>query len=226
MTRTAWFAILGLMLHGCGAESDDSSPMVEAGSDESEWLEDEDETVEIGSFSVSLPEEQGPDSASCSINLTRAVGKRLANVILTLDVIGKGCDGMGNCSNPNMQSGVLNFSGGIDGDKPFATMILNYEPPSDDDETPMWMYNVIYNSAPFGRFDMKVENEAFNVLTSDWRDADDFSKGPHVWNTKIELEADMLQADIAENQSSPGLQTRGEFSYEGPCEIYGKYIQL
>lgn len=125
-----------------------------------------------------------------------------------------------------MRSGQINYSGGIDGDKPFATMILNYEPPSDSEEILLWMYNAYYKSAPYSRFDMRVDGEAFNALTSDMRDADDYSKGPHVWNTKIDIEADMLQSSDAGDQTSPGLQTRGKFSYEGPCEVYGKYIQL
>lgn len=226
MTRIIWLAILSATLYGCGADNEDSSAAARADNDDSEWLEDEEETIETGSFSVNLPGEHGSGKATCSLNLTRVVDKRLANVILTLDPIATGCDGMGNCSNPDMQSGEFTYSGGIDGDKPFATMILNYEPPSDSDETLLWMYNAMYKSAPFSRFDMRVDGEAFNALTSDMRGADDWSEGPHSWNTKIEIEADMLQSSDAGDQSSPGLQTRGEFSYEGPCEIHGKYMQF
>lgn len=225
MTRTVWVLILSFAFYGCGSDSEDAPSTVQSDSDDSQWLEDAEEAVETGSLSINLPGEHGSGRAMCSMNITRIVDKRLANVILTLDVFGKGCDGMGNCDNPNMQGGDLNYSGGIDGDQPFATMVLNYEPPSDSEEELMWMYNVIYNSAPFSRFDMWVDGEPFNALTSDTRGAEDFSKGPHVWNTKIDIEADMLQSTDAGDQSSPGLQTRGEFSYEGPCEIYAKYMQ-
>jgi hypothetical protein len=226
MTRIIWLAILSLTLYGCGGDSEDSSSADWEDDDESEWAEDGDETVETGSFAVNLPGDHGSGEAMCSLNLTRAVDKRLASIILTLDVIARGCDGMGNCSNPGMRSGEFNYSGGIDGDQPFATMILNYEPPTDSEEILLWMYNVLYKSAPTSRFDMHVDGESFNVLTSDIRDADDFSKGPHIWNTTFEIEADMLQSSDAGDQSSPGLQTVGEFSYEGPCEIYAQYIQL
>jgi len=226
MTRTLRLLIFGFMLSGCGSDSGDSSSTGQSGSDDSQWAEATEEVVETGSLSINLPGEHGSGKAMCSMNITRAVEKRLANIVLTLDVIGSGCDGMGNCSNPNMQSGQLNYSGGIDGDQPFATMILNYEPPSDSEEELLWMYNVIYNTAPFSRFDMLVDGESFNVLTSDTREADNFSKGPHIWNTKFDIEADMLQSTDAGDQSSPGLQTRGVFSYEGPCEIYAKYMQL
>lgn len=224
MTKMTWLAILSLTLYGCGADSDDSSAATD--NDDSDWLEDEEDTIETGSFSVNLPGEHGSGKATCSLNLTRVVDQDLASLILTLDPIAKGCDGMGNCSNPNMQSGEFTYSGGIDGDKPFATMILNYEPPTDSDEALLWMYNVIYNTAPFSRFDMSVDGEAFNALTSDLRGADDWTNGPHVWNTKFEIEADMLQSSDAEDQASPGLQARGEFIYEGPCEIHGKLMQL
>lgn len=226
MTRTVWLLIFSFVLYGCGSDSEDASSKVQPDSDDSQWAEDAEDVVETGSLSINLPGEHGSGQAMCSLNITRAVEKRLASIILTLDVIGNGCDGMGNCSNPNMRSGQLNYSGGIDGDKPFGTMILNYEPPSDSEEELLWMYNAIYNSAPFSRFDMLVDGEPFNVLTSDTREADNYSKGPHFWDTKFDIEADMLQSTDAGDQSTPGLQTRGEFSYEGPCEIYAKYIQL
>ena len=226
MKRIIWFASLSLAIYGCGADSEDSSSETWAGDDDSEWLEDEEETIETGSFSVNLPGEHGSGKATCSLNLTRIVDQRLANLILTLDPIATGCDGMGNCNNPNMRSGEFMYNGGIEGDKPFATMVLNYEPPTDSDETLLWMYNVIYNTTPFSRFDMSVDGEAFNALTSDMRGAVDWSDGPHVWNTKIEIEADMLQSSDSGDQSSPGLQTRGEFIYEGPCEVHGKYMQF
>ncbi len=226
MTRTVWLLTLGFALHGCGADSDDSSLTVQPDSDYSQVFEVDDEAVETGSLAVDLPGEHGSSKAMCSINITRIVDERLANVILTLDVLGKGCDVFGSCDNPNMQSGEFSYSGGIDGDQPFATMILNYEPPSDSEEEILWMYNVLYNSAPFSRFEMWVDGEPFNALTSDSRGAEDFSKGPHLWNTKIEIEADMLQSTDAGDQSLPGLQTLGTFSYEGLCEVSAKYVQL
>ena len=226
MSKTAWLTFLSLTLSGCGSESEDSSSMDSPRHDDSEWLEDEVEAPLAGSFLVDLPGEHGSGMAACSINLTRAVNKRLASISLTLDVFGSGCDAMGNCSNPNMRSGQLNFSGGIDGDKPFGTMLLGYEPPSDSEEAILWMYNVLYKTTPFSRVDMRVDGDSFDVLTSDLRGADVFSKGPHVWNTQIEIEADMLKSSADSTPSTPGLQTRGEFAYEGPCEIYGKTMQL
>ena len=226
MTRTIWLLILSFALYACGADSEDSSSIVQQDSDDSQWLEDAEEDVETGSLSINLPGEHGSGKAMCSMNITRIVDKRLANVILTLDVIGKGCDVFGNCDNPNMQRGDFNYSGGIDGDQPFTTMSLGYEPPSDSEEELLWMYNALYKSAPFSRFEMWVDGEPFNALTSDSRGAEDLSKGPHLWNMKIDIEADMLQSTDAGDQSSPGLQTRGEFSYEGPCEVYAKYMQL
>lgn len=225
MTRTVWLLTFVFALHGCGADSEDSSTTVRQDSDDSQGFEADEEGIETGTLAVNLPGEHGSGKAMCSINITRIVEQRLANVILTLDVIGTGCDGMGNCDNPNMRSGELTYSGGIDGDQPFATMIFNYEPPSDSEEELLWMYNVLYNSAPFSRFEMRVDGELFNALTSDTRGAEDFSKGPHLWNTKIDIEADMLQSTDAGDQSLPGLQTRGDISYEGPCEVYAKYMQ-
>lgn len=227
MTRFFWLLILvsGFTLYGCGSDSDDTSSDAQPDSDDAQWLDDAEDEVETGAFSINLPGEHGSGNAFCSVNITRMVEKRLANIVLTLDVIGKGCDGMGNCTNPNMQSGQLNYSGGIDGDQPFATMLLGYEPPGDSEEELLWMYNVLYNAAPFSRFDMWVDGESFNVLTSDTRGAEDFSTGPHVWNTKIAIEADMLRSTDADDPSLPGLQTRGELSYEGPCEVFAKYMQ-
>lgn len=226
MTRTVWLLTLSFALHGCGADSEDSSSTVQPDSDDWQAFEAAEEDVETGSLAVDLPGEHGSGNAMCSMNITRVVDKRLANVILTLDVIGKGCDVFGNCDNPNMQSGEFNYSGGIDGDQPFATMILNYEPPSDSEEELLWMYNVLYNSAPLSRFEMWVDGEPFNALISDSRGAEDLSKSPHLWNTKINIEADMLQSTDAGDQSLPGLQTRGKFSYEGLCEVTVKYMQL
>lgn len=223
MTRSVWLLIFSFALYGCSSDSEDSSSMA---GQEDDWPEDEyeEETVETGSLSISLPGEHGSGQATCDLNLMRVVDKRLANVILTLDVIGKGCDGMGNCSNPDMRGGQMNYSGGIDGDKPFATMVLNYDPPSDSEEGVFWMYNVFLNASPFSRFEMWVDGEPFNALTSDTRGADDLFKGPHFWNAKIDIEADMLQTTDDDDQS-PGPQMRGTFSYEGPCEIYVKYMQ-
>lgn len=224
MTRIAWLLIFGFALCGCGADNEDTSSTVQEDSDDSDWDEEYEDVIETGSFSVNLPGDHGSGKAACSINLTRIVEDRVASIILTLDVVGKGCDGMGHCDNPDMQGGEFTFSGGIEGDKPFATMILNYEPPGDSDEEPMWMYNVIFNETPFSRFEMSVDDKPFNVLTSDTRGAEDLSTGPHLWDTKIDIEIDMLRVSDEDDQSTPGLQTRGEFSYEGPCEVYAKYM--
>jgi len=226
MTRTVWLLIFSYALNGCGTESEDTSFTDQSDSDDQEWLEATDDVVETGSLSTNLPGEHGSGEAMCSINITRVVNKRLASINLTLDVVGEGCDAMGNCDNPNMRSGQLIYNGGIDGDQPFATMILNYEPPDDSEEELLWMYDVIYNTAPTSSFDMRVDGETFNVLTSDTRGAEDLSIGPHLWNTKIDIEADMLRSTDADNQSPPGLQTRGKFSYEGNCEIYAKVMEF
>ncbi|MFT4581306.1 MAG: hypothetical protein ACI915_002068 [Gammaproteobacteria bacterium] len=47
-----------------------------------------------------------------------------------------------------------------------------------------------------------------------------------MWNIQIDVEADMLQSIDAGDQTAPGLQTRGEFSYAGPCEVFAKYMKL
>lgn len=226
MARTFWLLIFSFALSGCGSDSDDTSFADESNSDDEQWMDAAEDAIETGSLSINLPGDHGSGAAMCSLNITRAVDKRLASIMLTLDVVGKGCDGMGNCDNPNMRSGQLNYNGGIDGDEPFGTMILNYEPPDDSGEEQLWMYNVIYNTSPTSSFEMWVDGEPFNVLTSDTRGAENYSTGPHLWNTKIDIEADMLRSTDADGPSTPGLQTRGEFSYEGICEIYAKYMKL
>ena len=226
MTRSLWFLIFGITLASCGSDSADSLSSDQQNNDDSQWLETDEEVVDTGSLSIDLPGEHGSGNGLCSMNIIRASNKSLASINLTLDVIGEGCDGMGNCSNPNMQSGQLMYSGGIDGEQAFATMVLNYEPPGDADEELLWMYNALYKSEPFSRFGMWVDGEPFNVLTSDAREAEDYAKGPHVWATRIEIEADMLRSSDTDDGMTPGLQTRGKISYEGHCEMHIKYMQL
>jgi len=225
MTRIIWFLSLSVALYGCGTDSEDSSSAADADNDDAFWVEDDLDDVETGSLTIKLPEERSSGEGLCSLNITRIPEERLASLILTLDVIGEGCDVAGYCDNPDMRNGQLTYSGGIDGDNEFATMVLNYEPPGDPEEEVMWMYNAIFKTEPFSRFEMSVDGEAFNVLTSDTRGAEDFSAGPHIWNTKIVIEADMLRSSEADSQTEPGLQTRGEISYEGLCEVSAKYMR-
>ena len=224
MQRSIYLLMLSFFLFGCGGNDEDSSLMLDADAAIEDTSEAQEDTIPMGSFETDLPANGGSGRATCNINLTRIVEKRLANIILTLDVIGEGCDGMGRCENENMQDGELNFSGGIDGDKAFATMIANYEPPSESEDEELWMYNVIHKKSPFSSFEMLVDGEPFNVLTSDTKGAENFAKGPHVWDVQVDIEADMLQSNLAADQSVTGTQTLGKYSYNGPCEVFAKYM--
>ena len=226
MTRNICLFMFSTLLFGCGSNGDDAPMQGQPDDDESEWLDEADNGVISGALSMNLPGDHGSGEAMCMLNITRAVGKRLASVSITLDVVGKGCDGMGNCSNPDMRSGRLTYNGGIDGDQAFGTMILNYEPPGDSEDVRLWMYDVILNSDPFSRFSMWVDGEPFDVVSSDTRGAENFADGPHLWNTKFVIEADMLESTDDGDQSSPGTRMRGEFSYEGICEVFAKYMQI
>lgn len=216
-----WMFALCLAVFGCGSDNeeaaDDNWPNEEA-------LANDEEAPEgtFGTMMIALPDDPGNGGGSCSLNITRITADRLANVIASFEVFAAGCDGMENCENPNMQRGDIMYSGGIDGDNPFATMSFNYRAPSATEDQKMWMYNAIFKTAPFSSFDMQVGGSPYNILTSDTRGAEDMLGGPHIWQTRIEIEADMLEA--SDESSGQGLQARGTFVYEGRCEVYIKVM--
>lgn len=216
-----WMFALCLVAIGCGSDNeevaDDNWPNEEALANDEEAPEGN-----FGTMQIALPNDPGNGGGSCSLNITRITADRLANVIANLQVFAQGCDGMGNCENPNMQRGDMMYSGGIDGDNPFTTISFNYRVPSASEEHKMWMYDAIFNAEPFSRFEMQVDGSPYNILTSDTRGADNLLEGPHVWNTRLEIEADMVAA--SDEQSDKGEQARGTFVYEGLCEVYFKIM--
>ncbi len=230
MNRTAFLMISVLVLYGCGGDAGDRPDDAMADSDDADWvddMQDEDiDDVETGAFSVDLPGEAGPTDALCSLIITRFPENALASVMLTLDVIGEGCDVTSRCDDPNKQNGDINYSGGIDGENPFSTAVVGYEPPGDPEVQSMWMFNAVYKEQPFSRFDLRVDGEPFDIRESDVRGADDFAKGPHVWNTEIVIEADMLKSTADDGPNETPVQARGTFTYKGGCEVVAKSMSL
>lgn len=229
MGRTLWLVILGIALLGCGTEKDDAPLTVDNDGDDTDWADyadDDIDDVETGAFSTNLPGEAGVSEALCDLIITRVVDQSMATIMLNLDVIGEGCDVTGRCDDPEKRNGDINYNGGIEADKPFATMVLGYEPPSDPKVQSMWMYNAVFKAEPYSRFEMQVDGEQFDILTSDIRGADNFATGPHVWRTRIDIEADMLKSGDDTDSASPKAQVLGKFSYEGNCEVSVKKLSL
>ncbi len=107
--RAAWLLLSSLLISGCGSDastSQDSSvdPILEDQLSAAEFdsAGENSEPLELGSISLNLPSAEGSGKALCNLSLTRIPEANLANVILTLDIVGAGCDGMGSCTNPNM----------------------------------------------------------------------------------------------------------------------------
>lgn len=217
MKNLIWLCAFGLFLFGCKSEGGEASDTYFDEEDEFA-LEEEAELAEayIGELTIDLPEDGGTYDAYCTINLIRVPEDQLASIILTFDIIGQGCDGIGNCEDDNMMDGRLSLSGGHEGANPFAMMSLGYEPPSNTEEENIWIYNVIFNSEPFNSFELWVDDQPFDLTTPEPGEAQ--SPYPEVWNSRIELEADMIKSSESSDQSNPGLQARGKFVYEGPCE--------
>ena len=215
MIKYTWLLALSLLVMGCASEGGEPSLSDEWPVD-TELAEVEDNPEgNFGTLEITLPDDPGNGGASCSISIIRMPANRTANVMIAMAVFGKGCDGMGNCENPDMQRGDIMYSGGVEGNKPVQTMSMKYQSPSPTSNEKTWIYNAVFKANPFNSFELQVDESPFDILTSDSKGADNILGAPHVWDARFKIEADMLEA----SNPDQGVEARGTFTYEGLCEV-------
>lgn len=224
--------MLAFGLTACGAPSDKensaNSPAftAEAMGDEADDTEVADEPEskdpEYGYLVVDLPDYENRGDAYCSIQISRVKEQPSANVIVQFSVEGITRPQTGeHPDSEQWSSGEFTFHGSLDSTNSFTTISADYEPPSRFDE-PMkegWFFDA---ASPDGSFALRVDGELFNILASDARGADVFANAPHLWQSTLDLEANLLNP----RESGQEVKARAKVHYEGLCTVSVQYITL
>lgn len=177
-------ALIGAMLSACGGESepavdsDAGDALVDAAlADDVETTESFDD-LPFGEFTTSLTAAEGSGKALCDAVITRILSDELANITISLSVIGESCDPTGLCESDDDRNGDFSYTGGVVSDEEPATMTLGYEPPGMTGRDVLWMYDTVLNPSPSSRFELLVDGDAYDIQSDDLQGIDDLGSGP------------------------------------------------
>ena len=225
-------AILAFGLTACGAPSNsekstnEATASAEAMGDEADDTELADEPEgkdpEYGYLVIDLPDYENRGDAYCSVQISRVKEQRMANVIVQLSVEGITRPQSGEHPDADQwSSGDFTFHGSLDSANAFTTISAGYEPPSRFDEPMMegWFFDA---ASPDGSFALRVDGELFDIFASDTRGADNFANAPHLWQSTLDLEANLFNP----RECGQEVKARAKVRYEGLCTVSVQYITL